>query len=119
MRGVAVDFAWNDTFVKRHGDAIATVAIGDRNELGAIRAVSASAPGSTLSLPDHLARNDFRARVVQCHAHRLRRRRPRVADSNRPRLDVMPSRPLRGHDRRATASHRVGDPGAAGREGTR
>lgn len=59
MRGVAVDFAWNDTFVKRHGDAIATVAIGDRNELGAIRAVSASAPGSTLSLPDHLARNDF------------------------------------------------------------
>lgn len=118
MRGVAVDFAWNDTFVKRHGDAIATVAIGDRNELGAIRAVSASAPGSTLSLPDHLARNDFRARVVQCHAHRLRRRRPRVADSSQPRLDMMASGPLRGREWRTVAAHRLDHPGTV-REGTR
>lgn len=119
MRGVAVDLAWNDTFVERHDDAIATVVTSDRKELGAIRAVSVSAPGSTLSLADPLARNGFRARGVRCHAHRLHRRRPRVTDRSRPRLDMMAPRPLRGHDRRTTASHRVGDPGAAGREGTR
>ncbi|MGW4713662.1 hypothetical protein [Nocardia sp. NPDC004260] len=124
MRGEAVGFARHDMFVKRHGDAIAVRATGDRYELGAIGKPVVFEPGPTLFLPNA-------PRRVRPATDSLQRRAV-IRGSGSPRdvfhggtvrgsarLGAMAWRLPRGRDSRTVASHRIEPLGAAVGESAR